>query len=63
MAQFEVRVHGVVPGRVLESLCVDHELRADTVLHGEVQDQAALQGLIARMSDFGLVLIDLHKLP
>jgi hypothetical protein len=63
MAQYEVRVHGVVPARVLDSLCGDHELSADTVLHGEVQDQAALQGLIARISDFGLELIDLRQLP
>jgi hypothetical protein len=61
--QYEVRVHGVVSARVLESLCAEHEMTADTVLHGAVQDQAALQGLIARISDFGLELIDLRHVP
>lgn len=41
----------------------DFELILDedtTTLHGEVADQAALHGVINRIEQFGLVLLDLH---
>ena len=59
---YEVRLHGIVSPRVLDSLCTELEMRADTVLHGVVQDQAALLGLLARISDLGLELVDLHQI-
>jgi hypothetical protein len=58
---YEVRVHGVVSARLLESLCDDLVMRADTVVYGEVRDQAALHGLLARVRDSGLELVDVRQ--
>ena len=59
---YEVRLQGVVSARILATLRAGHEMRADTVLHGEIQDQAALHGLLARISDLGLELVDIHRI-
>jgi hypothetical protein len=59
---YEVRLKGVVSARVLDALRTAREMRADTVLHGEIEDQAALHGLLARISDLGLELVDIHRI-
>ena len=58
---YEVRLHGIVSPRLLDRICTELELRADTVLRGAIQDQAALHGLLARLSDLGLELVELHQ--
>jgi hypothetical protein len=35
----------------------------ETVLHGDIENQAALRGLLARISDLGLELVDIHRIP
>jgi hypothetical protein len=35
----------------------------ETVLHGPVEDQAALHGLIRRIEALGLELIEVRRLP
>ena len=60
---FEIRVHGVVSARMLDALSDDVVIRADTVVYGQVQDQAALHGLLARVRDSGLELVDVHQVP
>jgi hypothetical protein len=60
-SEYEVRLHGIVSARALEALCVEHEMQAETVLRGVMQDQAALLGLLARISDFGLDLVDVRQ--
>ena len=59
---YEGRLQGVVSARVLDTLRTAHEIRADTVLHGDIEDQAALHGLLARISDLGLELVDIHRI-
>ena len=59
---YEVRLRGVASTRLLESLCAEVEMQADTVLHGAVQDQAALHGLLARIRDVGLELVDVRQI-
>ncbi len=59
---YEVRLKGVVSVRVLDVLRAAREMRADTVLHGDIEDQAALHGLLARISDLGLELVDIHRI-
>lgn len=58
---YEVRVHGVLSTRLLDSLRADTVMRADTVFYGEVLDQAALHGLLARVRDSGLELVDVRQ--
>ena len=38
-------------------------IRLSTVLRVNVRDQAALQGLLRRVHDLGLALVDLHEAP
>jgi hypothetical protein len=59
---YEVRLQGVVSARILETLRTGHEMQADTVLHGEIEDQAALHGLLARISDLGLEVVDIQRI-
>ncbi len=59
---YEVRLQGVVSARILETLRTGHEMQADTILHGDIQDQAALHGLLARISDLGLEVVDIQRI-
>ena len=62
---YEIRVRG----RLSDSLVAAFEgMRAsvepvETVLHGPVQDQAALYGLLDRIQALGLELVELRRLP
>jgi hypothetical protein len=62
---YEIRVRG----RLTDSLAAAFEgMRAsvepvETVLHGPVQDQAALYGLLARIQALGLELVEVRRLP
>jgi hypothetical protein len=61
---YRVRVQGHLDDRWSEWLgALDFQRRADgtTVLTGPVVDQAALHGLIARIRDLGLPLLDVHR--
>jgi hypothetical protein len=63
-SHYEIRVAGVLPPEVL----LDFErVRAsvqpvETVLHGPLQDQAALQGLLARLETYGVQVLEVHRL-
>ena len=62
---YEIRVKG----RLSDSLLTAFEgMRAsvepvETVLHGPVQDQAALHGLLDRIQSLGLELVEVRRLP
>jgi hypothetical protein len=62
---YEIRVKG----RLTASLLTAFEgMRAsvepvETVLHGPVQDQAALYGLLDRIQSLGLELLEVRRLP
>jgi hypothetical protein len=62
---YEIRVKG----RLSDALLTAFEgMRAsvepvETVLHGPVQDQAALYGLLDRIQSLGLELIEVRRLP
>jgi hypothetical protein len=64
-ASYEIRVRG----RLSDSLMAAFEgMRAsvepvETVLHGPVQDQAALYGLLDRIQNLGLELVEIRRLP
>ena len=67
-ASYEIRVRG----RLSDSLMAAFEgMRAsvepvepvETVIHGPVQDQAALYGLLDQIQALGLELIEVRRLP
>jgi hypothetical protein len=64
VTQYEIRIKGEVGDPVLASLeGMDSRVRpAETVLRGEIGDQAALHGLLARIRALGLELIELRQM-
>jgi hypothetical protein len=61
---YEIRVAGVLPP---EALLDYARLSAsvqpvETVLHGPLQDQAALHGLLARLETFGVQILEVRRL-
>jgi hypothetical protein len=59
---YELRVRGAISGRAL-SMFEEMDIRSDTLLSGVVQDQAALHGLLERIRDLGLELVEVHQVP
>jgi hypothetical protein len=61
---YEIRVAGVLPPEALldfERLSASiHPV--ETVLHGPLQDQAALHGLLARLETFGVQVLEIRRL-
>ncbi len=62
MQQVEIRVEGhLEPAweEWLDGFRISHAENDQTVLIGEVKDQAALYGLIAKLRDLGLKLVSI----
>lgn len=61
---YEIRVAGTLPPEALldfERLTASvHQV--ETVLHGPLQDQAALHGLLARLETFGVQVLEVRRL-
>ncbi len=61
---YEIRVSGVLPPEAL----LDFDLLTasvepvETVVHGQLQDQAALHGLLARLQTFGVEVLEVRRL-
>jgi hypothetical protein len=65
MEQYEIRVRGRVTPALLarfEGMESDVE-PVETVLHGPLEDQAALHGVIGLIRSLGLELVEVRKLP
>jgi hypothetical protein len=61
---YEIRVAGVLPPEVLldfDRLTASVE-PVETVVHGQIQDQAALHGLLARLATLGVQVIEVRRL-
>ena len=61
---YEIRVAGVLPPEVLldfDRLTASVE-PVETVVHGSLQDQAALQGFLARLETFGIQVLEVRRL-
>jgi hypothetical protein len=63
--RYEIRVKGRVSQAVLDTFeGLDSDVEpVETILHGPIEDQAALHGLIGRIRSLGLELIEVRKLP
>ena len=63
MTVYEIRVKGHLDSRWSSwfgGLTVTNEANGDTVLKGEVVDQAALQGLLSKAHDLHLTLLSVY---
>jgi hypothetical protein len=61
---YEIRVAGVLPAEALldfDRLTASVE-PVETVVHGSLRDQAALQGLLARLETFGVQVLEVRRL-
>jgi hypothetical protein len=64
-ASYEIRIKGRVGAELtaaFEGLQADVK-PVETVLHGEIVDQAALHGVLDRVQALGLELIEVRRLP
>jgi hypothetical protein len=63
--RYEIRIRGRVSeetASVFEGLTLDvHPV--ETVLHGDIADQAALHGILDRVQALGLELVEVRQLP
>ena len=60
---YTLRVAGHLDGRWsawFDGLTMTHEDDGTTTLHGEVADQAALHGLLAKVRDLGVTLVSVE---
>ena len=61
---YEIRVSGTLPPEALldfERLSASVE-PVETVVHGPIQDQAALAGLLARLEEYGIQVLEIRRL-
>jgi hypothetical protein len=61
---YEIRVSGVLPPEALldfDRLTASVE-PVETVLHGPIRDQAALNRLLARLEAFGVQVLEIRRL-
>src|SRR5215472_15450520 len=61
---YEIRVSGLLPAEALldfDRLTASVE-PVETVLHGPIRDQAALNGLLARLAAFGVQVLEIRRL-
>jgi hypothetical protein len=65
LTRYEIRVEGVLDeswSTWFDNLQIVANERGETVIVGAVADQAALHGLLRRIRDLGLTLLDVHRL-
>lgn len=62
--QYEIRIHGHLDARWagwFEGMTLTLEQNGDTLIVGEVIDQAALFGLLRKVRDTGMLLVSVHR--
>ncbi len=63
-SSYEIRITGILPPEALldfEELVASVE-PVETVVHGQLPDQAALQGLLARLELLGVQVLEVRRL-
>ena len=64
VSYYEIRIAGVLPSEALldfDRLTASVE-PVETVVHGQLRDQAALHGLLARLEAFGVEVLEVRRL-
>ena len=60
---YEIRIAGVLPPNLLDFDRLTASVEpVETVVHGPIRDQAALQGLLARLEAFGIQVLEIRRL-
>jgi hypothetical protein len=63
-AGYEIRVKGRVSDALLPHFAgLSARVDPETVLYGDVEDQAALHGLLDRIESLGLELVEVRRYP
>lgn len=60
-ATYELRLRGPLSARTVDTL-QEMNMRLDTIFSCVITDQAGLHGLLERIRDLGLELIDVHQI-
>lgn len=61
---YEIRIKGRVGDHLADALGLDAEVKpVDTVLRGPVENQDDLHGILDRLQDLGLELVEIRQLP
>ncbi len=63
--QYEIRIHGHLDDRWtgwFEGMTLTHEQNGDTLISGQVIDQAALFGLLRKVRDTGMQLVSVNRI-
>jgi hypothetical protein len=66
MQRVEIRVEGHLDptwADWLDGFALHHSEEGETILTGEVKDQAGLYGLIAKLRDLGVKLVSVNSIP
>ena len=62
--RYEIFIRGLVPTSLLREIGDAHpDLEAQTVLRGQVRDQAELQGVLRHLHSLGLELVEMRQAP
>ena len=60
-AKYELRLRGPVSSRTLR-VFEEMDMNSVTLVNGVIEDQAVLDGLLERIRDLGLEVIDVHQI-
>jgi len=63
MQRVEIKIKGQIDEHWsdwFESLTITHTTQGETILSGQVVDQAALHGLLAKLRDLGLSILSVN---
>jgi hypothetical protein len=64
MSRYLIRVEGQLsPGVTSAFPSLDSQQYAETVLHGQLEDQSALAGVLEHLRRLGVDVVEVHRIP